>query len=943
MAKQQQKPGKEGGGPDPSLWQSDAAAYSAQSNSATLASMTGGDAEKFEGIVDYILMGEENQKPSEEELVAAEDVGIIERNYPAEVESECQATTGGPGTQWPGSGLTSPPTHTAPSPVGYSGAGGQIEGGGLEGAPDYGAYESTMGEVMQPALGQMGGYSGGGGGGDTGGQIVDHKRDDLKVYQAMTGETPQVQQSANAGIVESVQGTVAGLTAQIDGMFGGLSGGLEGVYSGSQTAVDSAFGSMFGMVSGAFAQAQADIDLSASDTLARIDAATSDAFAHIDAASAEALQLASSHIASESMRLSIAGAVAGRQAEQRITAGQQEVRSATEAAVSLANTLGASEAQRWRSMGRGGTEGKRDEARAQVAEQVSKAYAEDLPNHGQQAIEGMEGDKSNALASIDQLIAPIIAEQFPALLERARQVVEETSANVKADVTSANQDAVQTVETQHGEASESLAQSEAESKGQLITSHETASIQLETMHGTGQEALATIADKSNFHLEQKADQFDRLVANNPMIPTKEMAKEVAALEAGLEANAAGAKAALQGSYDAVSEKMMDVSGQAVVGMTTFGAASAQAASDMAADTAAGFEELGTGYESSIDDMLSQFDQSLSDLQGALEERTSQLYSDVTGALASGLSSLDQGLSEFTSGYTQNITDAVRGTGDDQMMGSIQRIGDEEAAKIKEPSVWDRIMSVVKVLVVIAIVIAIAVLVPMALAAIPAFAAASAGTAIMGTVIAGAIAGTITSFATEIVMQIAGNGWNPKNWDWKKIGIETLVGGLVGGLTAGIGTALKNSATAARTAQGLASADEVVNLTRFQQVSLQLVNQQGELNALGNFVTGLSGGIVGDSIKAASEGQFPDLLQTLQGTGLKTLSGVYGNGMSQALGLSGDAAKAAEAGFSTYMEEMVKEAQGGNIQKLFEELDVNVGDLGNLDLSEDYQPSWSPTW
>lgn len=943
MAKQQQQPSKASGGPDPEMWEKDAAQYAAQSNAATLASMTGGDASTYEGIVDYILMGEESDAPAEDEIVAAEDVGMIERNYPAEVESECNATLSPPRAQLPGSGLSSPPTHTSPEAVGFDGGGGDLGAGSLQGGSELGPVEGDLGPMISPQLSQLGQYGASGGGGDTGGQIVAHKRDDAKVFGVMTGETPEGLQAQNAGIVAGVNGTVMGLTAQIDGLMGGLSGSLSGVYSGGQASVDTAFSSMFGMVDEAFSTAQTDIDASAADTLARIETASTDAFSHIDEASDAALATASEHISSESQRLSQAGAAAGVAGLARISAGQQEVQQHTSNAVSLAQRLGTEEAARWRGMGRGGTEGKRDEARAQVAEQVSAAYAEDLPQHGQDAVDSMETDKTNMLASIDQLIAPIIVDQFPALLQRAKDVVEETATTVKDDVTTASEEATTTVEDTHAESSEALAESKADAQGQLITSHSSATMNLETLHETGQGALATIADHSSFHLQQKADQFDRLIAGNPMIPDTELTREVAGVEAGLEANAVGAQVALQGSHDAMAESIMDVSNQAVTGMVAFGTASSVAAGQMASDTVAGFEELGSGFESSVDDMLTQYDQSLADLQAALEEKTSQLYTDVTGALNSGLTSLDEGITEFSSGFQTAITDAVQGTADDQMMGTIKRVGDEEAAKIKEPSFWDKVMSVVKVLIVIAVVIAIAILVPMALAAIPAFAAASAGTAILGTVVAGAIAGTLTSFATEIVMQIAGNGWNPGNWDWKKIGLETLVGGLVGGLTAGIGTALKNSATTARATQAAAGADELVSLTRFQTVSINMVNAQGELNALGNFATNLAGGVVGDSIKAGSEGQFPDLLQTLESAGLKTLSTSYGNGMSTALGLSGKAEKAAQAGFSTYMEEMVKEARSGNIDALFEQLDINVGDLGQLDLTEDYQPSWQPTW
>jgi hypothetical protein len=943
MAKQQQQPSKSSGGPDPEMWESDAASYVAQSNSATLASMTGGDAGMFEGIVDHILMGEEDSAPSEQEIMAAEDVGMIERNYPAEVESECNASPSPPRQQMPGSGLTSSPTHTAPDAVSFGAGGGDVMSASLEGVGELGASEGALDSVMAPQLAQMGSYGASGGGGDTGGQIVDHKKDDAKLFSLMTGEGPDTQQCANANVLGQIDGTVAGLTAQIDGFMGGLSGSLSGIFSGGQASIDSTFGSMWGLVDEAFTTAQTDIDASAADTLARIETATTAGFDHIDSASEAALMAASQHIASESNRISRAGADAGTAGEARIDQGKQTVQQHTDAAVALARQLGTDEAARWRGMGLGGTDGKRAEARAQVAEQVSSAYAEDLPQHGRDAQEAMEADKSNMLASIDQLIAPIILEQFPALLERAQQSVEEKATTVKDNLTAAAEQASTTVQENHAETSEALAENKAAAQGQLITTHSTASQDLDAVHETGQGALATIADHSNVHLAQKADQYNRLIANNPMMPLDQLTPEVAEIEAGLEENAAGAEVALQASHDSVAESMLDVSNQAVMGMSAFGSASAQSARDTAAQTVAGFDELGTGFEDSVDQQLADYDAALAQLQLDLEERTAQLYADVTSALDQGLTSLDEGITEFTDGFQTNLDNAVRGTADDQMMGTIQRIGDEEAAKIKEPSFWDKVMSVVKVLIVIAIVIAIAVLVPMALAAIPAFAALSAGGAIVGTIVAGAIAGCITSLATEIVLQIAQNGWNPANWDGWKILRETLVGGLVGGLTAGVGAVLKNSASAARAAQAAAGADEVASLTRMQSISLRLVNQQGELSALGDFVMGFSGGIVGDVVKSASQGQMPDLLQTFEGAGLKGLSGAYGNGFANALGLTGDAYGAAQAGFSTYMEEMVKETRSGDIQGFLEQLNLSADQIGELDLSEEYQPTWQPTW
>ena len=62
MAKSQLQPGKEeSGGKDPELWQQAPEQY--VSNGDTLASMTGGDAGTYEGIVDYIMTGEEQSAP----------------------------------------------------------------------------------------------------------------------------------------------------------------------------------------------------------------------------------------------------------------------------------------------------------------------------------------------------------------------------------------------------------------------------------------------------------------------------------------------------------------------------------------------------------------------------------------------------------------------------------------------------------------------------------------------------------------------------------------------------------------------------------------------------------------------------------------------------------------------------------------------------------------
>jgi len=939
MAKSKIEPGQEQGtGPDPELWQSAPEQY--VSNVDTLASMTGGDAGTYEGIVDYIMTGEEQSAPTEDEIIAAQDAGMLERNYPAEVESSAEATPTPERELISGGGLTSMPVHAPPAAVTFGNTGGDVATGGLQSgiecAPEVEGVEAA-------AVGSLAHLSGSpaGEGGDAGGQIVQHTRDDLKLYKAAAGSDPSSEQALNASSIGELDGVVSSLTAQIDSLMGGLSGSMEGVYSSSQGTIDSTFSSSFEQVSAAFDEARSQADLGAEDALARIEQSTVDGYAHVDATSEQVLSEVSTLIGQESSNLNSAGQAAAAAAEARISAGQQEAQQLTDQAISNAGDIGTSMAEAYRGRGNSGTEGKRDEARAQVAEQVAAAYQEDLPSAGTDTVASMEAEKENVRASIDALINPIINRAYPDLLTGTQQSVEEGSQAVKDDIAASNEEAVASVEEEHLNITNEMNQQEAMSLGQLASLHETANENLDATNETGQSGLEAMGNQMEFHIAQKKAQLATLIGSNPMIPNDKLGEEVSLLEEELNSAGDETNAAMESHEQNVAQTMNEITTDAVDSMNTVTEASVGVAGQLGTDAVAAFDELATGFETAVGDTLDRYDNALEDLQTQIEEQCARIYNDVTGYLDSGQESVDQGVTEFLDGFDQSLHDAVHGTGDDQMVGTIDRIAEEEAAKIEPPSFWDRVVQVVAVLVVIAVIVAIAVLVPMAVAALPAvagvsFAATGGALTLLGSIAVGAI----TSFATEIVMQFVAHGFDFEAWDGWKILRETFVGGVIGGLTFGVGAVLKNSATAGRAA--LTAANQADDVTRLQRIAIQLTDDAGNLNVLGDYVTGQGMALVGDVLKA---GLGPDQLPSIQDILIRAGSGVVTTGLSQGVtnyyqlpdnDWRGNA-------FTSFIEEVSKEVAKGDIQAAFETIDIDPAEVGGGDFTDDYEPTWQPTW
>jgi len=937
MAKSQLQPGKEeSGGKDPELWQQAPEQY--VSNGDTLASMTGGDAGTYEGIVDYIMTGEEQSAPDEGEIIAAEQAGMLERNYPAEIDSSCNATPAAQRELIQGGDLTSLPTHNAPAAVGPTSQGGELVTGSLEGGESFGIESNALESTMAGSLTHIGQYSGGGGD-QPGGMIVDHTRDDAKLFKAASGLDPATLQAENANTINELDGVTSSLIAQIDGLMAGLAGGMQGQYQGGQGTLDAVFTSSFTSVSTAFDEARSAADVGAADALSRIETSTTEAYAHIDSESERILNETSNLVSSETSRVTALANATANAALAKITAGQATVRQGTDSAVSEAGTVGARLAAEYRGRGNGGTEGKRDEARAQVAEQVAAAYQEqeNLPQAGLDAIASMEAEKSNILGGIDAMVNPIIRVSYPELLEGTQQSVDEGSQAVKDDIAASEADAVDTVEVEHTRMITEMNAGEADALGQLTDVHMTATDNLDTTHTDGQAGLEAIGAQMGYHIAQKKGQLDTLLGQNPMLPGDKVREEVDMLRTELEANEAEAEAALQGHSEFVGDTMGEIVADASSTMTNITAESTAAAAQMGADATMAFDELATGFESAVDDSLTRYDTQMADLQSQVEQQCADIWQNVSSGLQSGLDSVDQGVTEFTTGFIDNLDLAVNGTGDDQMVGTIRRVAEEEAAKIKEPSFWDKVVSVVAVILVIAVIVAIAVVVPMALAALPAVAGVSLTA---GTLLGSIAIGAITSLCTEIVMQFVEHGFDFGSWDGWKILRETFVGGVVGGVTFGVGSLIQNSARAGRAA--ITAGSSVDDLTRIQRVTMNLTTNTGSLNIFGEFVKSFSGNIVGDSLKAGlGPDEFPSIGDLILKSGSSAVTSRLNTGIKEHYGLADNDWRA--NGFTSFIEEVSKEVQSGSIQKAFEAIEIDPAEVGGGDFTSDYQPSWNPTW
>jgi len=937
MAKSKLQPGQEqqSGGKDPELWEQAPEQY--VSNGDTLASMTGGDAGTYEGIVDYIMTGEEQSAPNEGEIVAAEDAGMLERNYPAEIDSSCEATPTPQRALPVGTGLSAQPTHAAPAAGTYNGTAAGLDAPALEGLDGAAAEASGVEGMVAGSLAHVGQYSGQGGE-QPGGQIVPHTRDDAKLFKAASGSDPATLQAQNAATISSVDGVVSSLIAQIDGLMEGLNGGIQGAYNSSQASLDGTFSSSFDQISTAFGQARSDVDMGAADALDRIEQTTSEAHAHVDTQAESTIREISNLITTETSRLNAEANAAASAAVTAIATGQSNVQSATDNAVGEAGDVGSSLADEYRGRGNGGTEGKRDEARAQVAEQVAAAYQEDLPSAGTDAIAAMEEEKANIRSSIDAMVNPIILEAYPDLVEGSTTSVNDGAQALKDDLDASANDAADSVQTEHTNIHRDLNIAEGQALGQLVDIHSGASDDLAATDEAGRQSNEAIAAQMDYHIAQKKDQMDRLLGKNPMLPHFEVQREVEMVQQELDADGAAALDALEGQTDATTTALGEITGSANAAMGQVTTKAVSAAATMGADAVAGFDELATGFETSVDEAIGSYDQALSEFQTQIEAECANIYEQVTQGLATGVSSTEEGVAEFVQGFIDNLDQAINGTGDEQMVGTIRRVAEEEAAKIKEPSLWDRVVSVVAVVLVIAVVVAIAVLVPMALAALPAIAGV---TLTSGTLIGAIAIGAITSLCTEIVMQFVEHGFDFSEWSLTDILRETFIGGVMGGFTFGLGNIVLRAGNAGRAAIAAGqSADDVVGV--LNRIAAPLVRNADDLSVLGTFVTGFADNVVSSALTAGlSDEEFPSLTELLTSTGSGMITSAYTEGLADSLGLAEDNWR--RDGFTGFIEELSSEASGGDIQALFERIEIDPAEVGGGDFTEDYQPTWSPTW
>ena len=938
MAKSQLQPGKdESGGKDPELWQQAPERY--VSNGDTLQDMTGGDAATYEGIVDYIMTGEEQQAPNEGEIVAAEEAGMLERNYPAEIDSSLDATPNPDREQISGTGMTSQPSYGGPAGVGFGGQGGDLATGVLDASGGLDAMTTGPETLVANTLAHASEYSGQGGD-QAGGAMVQHTRDDAKLFKAAAGVDAGTLQSENANAISQLDGVVSSLTAQIDGLMGGLAGGLTGTYQGGQGALDSTFSSSFTQISNAFDNARGRVDGGAMEALDRIETSTSEAYSHIDSESERVLSEISGLISGETSRMNSEARAAGDAAVGFISQGQQRAQQANQAAVAEATAVGTSMAQAYRGRGNSGTEGKRDEARAQAAEQVATAYVaeENLPQASVDAVAAMEEEKTNIRATIDGMIRPIITETYPDLLNGSQSSIEAGAEAAKDDIRESNEAAVQSVEAEHTNIHQQLDQSEAQSAGQLIDVHQGASDDVAATNEAGQTSLEAIAGQMNFHIAQKKDQLDVLIGKNPMLPGDKLQEEVDMLKSELETNGADAQSALEGTAEESANTIDSIVDNATNSMNDITTRGVSAAGTMADQAVTGFGEMASGFESAISDQLMRYDNALGDLQQQVTDQCSEIYSRVSQGLETGVSSTEDGVNQFIQGFIDSLDQVVNGTGDDQMVGVIQAKAEEEAAKIPEPWSWDWVVSVVKVIVVIAVIVAIAVLVPIAL---PALAGAVGLTLTAGTLISAIAIGAVSSLLTEIVMQFVEHGFDFSEWDGLKILRETFVGGLVGAVTFGLGNVILRAGNAGRAAiQAGDKVDDIVGA--FNRIAAPMVRNADDLSLLGEFVKAFGGSVVGDAVKAGlGPDEFPSIGNLLIGAGSKAVTSRLGAGIIEGYGL--DPLDWRANGFTAFIEEVVKEVNGGNIEKAFENIDIDPAEVGGGDFTEDYQPSWSPTW
>jgi len=943
MAKQlkTEKP-QQSGGIDPQQWQSAPAEAVGAVSNQDIAGMTGGDAATYEGIVDYILMEEERGAPSEGEILASEDVGLLERNFPEEVETNASLqpheTTG-----------TASATETT-TPAFSSQAGG-LEASNLSGGDmSLGNLEEGM-ETSGPSIGggQSAGLAiagdapGGISGGMEGGRVVDHKADDAKVFQAIGGPDPATLSAQNATALTAMDSMAQSLGAQVEGAAGGAMAKLAGAYSANNSTLDGAFGANLSLIQDSFAQARSSVDRSAMDAKTRVEGKAQEALADIKKGSAQLLADGDALIASSAAELLSQASSTEAQAMSAVTQAQGQAQAIANKWAAEAKKVGDAKAKAYRGRGNGGTEGKRDEARAQVAESYGEGYAEDLPNVGQEAVQTLEEEKKNIKSGIRELIRPLLTVELPTLQQNLHADVNKATDEARAGVEEGRDEAMSSIDEQHTAAGEQLATAESAAKTDLANVYGDSKTGLADMDSTGRESIEAMGAGIKFHIQEKSQQLRSVIAQNPALPLDALQKEVGSLTMALQHYATKGQAAIDATTADLEQTQAEYTQNAVTDMNSIGSTASENAQGLATEAATNLDSLATDFETGIDGLVDGFNTNLDTLRSQLNQNVSNVMNTAYAGLGSTLQSVKTGVADFLSGFDGDLNKAVN----QEMVADIEAKAEEEAAKIKEPSLWDKVCAVVAVILIVVVVIAITV------------ATAGVGTAVMGaiaaasipgwaavalTVVAGAAIGAVSSALTEIVMQIAATGsFNPADWDWKAIGVEALIGGVVGGLTAGLGVGLQAIGKWGHRAVAASGAVKAPALARIAASTGQWVDDAYKLTKVGEYAKKVGDTIIKEAATWAIKGEAPDLAKVAGDFALGAVTSEWAGGMTEALLPSSDP-EWLKTSFSSFMEEIAKEAAtGSNTEKILEKVEAPVADLGNVELTTDYKPEWSPTW
>ncbi len=933
-----------GNGVDPDKWVSNPAEAVGAVSNASIASMTGGDAGTYEGIVDYILMQEERDAPAEQEIIASEQAGLLERNYPEEVQTTATLEPHTPFNT--GTGMETATPQLATSGGGLNMAGLASGDMGLDGLEE--GVETSSASVGGSGV-ELGFGSGdvptGLSGGMDGGMVVDHKADDAKVFKAIGGPDPTQLSSQNATVLAGMQGMADGLAGQIDSAVGGAMGSLAGAYSSNDSALDSAFGANWTLIQDSFATARATVDASAIDAKTRVEAKAGDALSEIRSGSQALLADGDALIDNAAATLVSQAASTESSALGAVNAAQSQASAIADKWAKEAKRVGDAKAAAYRGRGNGGTEGKRDEARAQVAEGYGAGYAEDLPNVGKEAVETLEKEKANIRSAIRELIRPLLENDLPMLRENLHAEVNAASEEARQAVESGRDSAFDSIEQQHTEAGEQLATAESAARTDLIDVYGAAKGDLADIDSSGQQSIQAMGEGIRGHLVEKVAQLRSLIAKNPALPLDTLQEEVASLSAELVKEAAqGSQAIQQTATDIASQEATFTQG-AVEDMNSIGTSASEGALGIADQASTSFDSLATDFESGIDTLLDGFNSNLDQLRSQLNENVGAVLVSALNGLGTTLEGVKTGVADFLSGFDADLGKAVN----EEMVSAIEAKAEEEAAKIKEPSFWDKVVSVVAVVLVVVAIVAITVVTAgvgaAVMGAIGGAVAAGSLSALAGvalTVVAGAAIGAVSSALQEIVMQIATKGFDPRKWDWKAIGIEALIGGVVGGLTAGLGEGIKALGRWGTRAVSATSAVRGPAMTRIASISASLIDDAGKLSKVGDIAKGIGGDILSAAATWAIKGERPDLGKVASGIVLNSVTSQWAGGMTDLL--AGNEPEHMKAAFSAYMEFIAKEsATGEKTESILEKLEAPVADLGNLELTTDYKPTWTPTW